>query len=86
MNPRPAPGAYGRDAGDECLFRDADGLRIHVLNRTAREIYLLCDGSRSAAEVADELAARYAVDQGTARTDVERLVELLVELGILSRG
>ena len=86
MNPRPAPGAYGRDAGDECLFRDRDGMRIHVLNRTAREIYLLCDGSRSQAEVAGELVTRYTVDPGTARADVDDLVELLVQLGILSRG
>jgi len=85
LNPRPAPGAHGRDAGDECLFRDADGMRIHVLNRTAREIYLLCDGSRSPAEVAGELADRYFVDPGTARADVDVLVELLVRLGILSR-
>lgn len=86
MNPRPAPGAYGRDAGDECLFRDSDGLRIHVLNRTAREIYLLCDGSRSLGEVAGEVASRYSVDAGTARADVDELVDLLVGLGILSRG
>ena len=85
MNPRPARGAHGRDAGDECLFRDPDGLRIHVLNRTAREIYLLCDGSRTPAEVAGELADRYLVDPGTARADVDVLVELLVGLGILSR-
>ncbi len=85
MNPRPAPGNHGRDAGDECLFRDADGMRIHVLNRTAREIYLLCDGSRSSAEVAGELADRYMVDAGTARADVDDLVETLVGLGILSR-
>ncbi|HET9300481.1 MAG TPA: PqqD family protein [Candidatus Polarisedimenticolaceae bacterium] len=85
MNPRPAPGTHGRDAGDECLFRDADGMRIHVLNRTAREIYLLCDGSRTPAEVAGELADRYLVDPGTARADVDVLVELLVGLGILSR-
>ena len=86
MNPRPAPGNHGRDAGDECLFRDSDGMRIHVLNRTAREIYLLCDGSRSAAEVAGELVHRYTVDPGTALTDVDDLVDLLVQLGILSRG
>jgi hypothetical protein len=86
VNPRPAPGAYGRDAGDECLFRDADGMRVHVLNRTAREIYLLCDGSRSADDVAGELARRYTVDAQTARADVDGLLALLVELGILSRG
>jgi Coenzyme PQQ synthesis protein D (PqqD) len=86
VKPRPAPGAYGRDAGDECLFRDADGMRIHVLNRTAREIYLLCDGSRSPDEVAGELTLRYMVDPGTARADVDDLVQLLVRLGILCPG
>jgi pyrroloquinoline quinone biosynthesis protein D len=86
VNPRPAPGTHGRDAGDECLFRDADGMRIHVLNRTAREIYLLCDGSRSSAEVAQQLADRYMVDPGTAHADVDDLVQLLVRLGILSRS
>jgi hypothetical protein len=85
VNPRPAPGTYGRDAGDECLFRDPDGQRIHVLNRTAREIFLLCDGTRSCSDVADELAVRYAVDAPRARADVDALVERLVGLGILSR-
>ena len=86
MNPRPAPGTIGRDSGDECLFRDADGERIHVLNQTAREIYLLCDGSRSSAEIAAEIAHRYTVDSGTARADVDAMVDRLVGLGILARS
>jgi pyrroloquinoline quinone biosynthesis protein D len=85
MKPRPAPGTIGRDSGDECLFRDADGERIHVLNQTAREIYLLCDGSRSSEEIASELALRYTVDTGTARADVDEMVAQLVGLGILAR-
>ena len=86
MNPRPVPGWTGRDSGDECLFRDSDGERIHVLNATAREIYLLCDGSRSTDEVALEMANRYTVDQSTARTNVDEIVEALVGLGILAPG
>jgi pyrroloquinoline quinone biosynthesis protein D len=86
VNPRPIPGVQGRDSGDECLFRDPDGERIHVLNGTAREIYLLCDGSRSTDEVAREIAARYEVDAAVAQADVAELVDALVRLGILARG
>lgn len=86
MNPRPAPGTIGRDSGDECLFRDADGERIHVLNQTAREIYLLCDGSRSNEDIAAEIAERYTADSFTIRADVDEMLDLLVGLGILARS
>ena len=36
-----------RDLGDEFLFYDRDGDRVHVLNGVAREVFLLCDGNRT---------------------------------------
>ena len=84
MRPRPAAGVIGRDSGDEYLFRSPDGGRIHVLNGTARAIYLLCDGSRTIEDVAAELSARYEVDPPTAGDDVRELVEELLGLGLLA--
>ena len=57
QHPTPAPDVKGTDLGDEYLFYDRDNDRVHVLNATAREIFLLCDGSRTADEIAAELAS-----------------------------
>ena len=72
------------DLGDEYLFYDASGDVVHVLNGTAREIFLLCDGTRSLEEVGREIAGSYEVAPEIARRDVEEIVAQLVELGLLT--
>lgn len=74
----------GKDLGDEYVFYDAAGDSVHVLNATARSVYLLCDGTRSIEEVARTIAGEYDVDEETALRDVKDTVARLVELGILS--
>ena len=82
--PRPAPAAQGsRDLGDEFLFYDRDGDQVHVLNGSAREIFLLCDGIRTVAEVAGAFAKRYGTDEALARRDAERIIRELTDLGLL---
>ncbi len=81
--PRPVAGAQGKDLGDEYLFYDRDHDRVHVLNGTAREIYLLFDGERTEAEVAGTLAATYGIGADLAREDTSRLVEELAGLGLI---
>jgi hypothetical protein len=82
--PRPAAATQGnRDLGDEYLFYDRDRDQVHVLNGTAREIFLLCDGTRSVTEIAEAFSEKYRADAGTARLDAERIIRELADLGVL---
>jgi len=74
----------GKDLGDEYVFYDRSGDRVHVLNATARAVYLLCDGTRSVEEIAGEITAEYDVDGDTALRDVRETVRQLVELGLVA--
>jgi len=76
-------GLIPKDLGDEYLFYDSRGDRVHVLNATARSIYMLCDGTLSEAEVADRFAAMYGIDGATAERDIEQTLGQLTEIGLL---
>ena len=81
--PRPSPAAReGRDLGDEYLFYDRNGDQVHVLNGTARQIFLLCDGARTIAEVADAFSKK--IQRESARRDAERIIGELADLGLIS--
>jgi hypothetical protein len=72
-----------KDLGDEFLFYDSDGERIHVLNGTARHIFVLCDGKNSIDDMVHILVAEYEIDEETARHDTIEVLELLTGLGAL---
>ena len=82
--PRPLEEVSGTDLGDEYIFYDDQGDQVHVLNGTAREIYLQCDGNRTRQEIAASLCEKYEVDQATAESDVTEVINQLVELKLLT--
>jgi len=73
----------GRDLGDEYLFHDRERDRVHVLNETAREIFLLCDGSRTEDEVASAFAEKHEIDPTIAKEDAAAVLRDLSELGLI---
>ncbi len=79
----PTDAHKGTDLGDEFLFYDGGNDRVHVLNATAREIFLLFDGSRSEDEVVQVFAERHGLDEHQARGDVLETVRRLRDLGLL---
>ena len=81
--PRPAGSLQHKDLGDEMLFYDQGADKVHVLNATAREVYLLCDGKRTVDDVVRELVRKYEVDEAVARRDSVAALEELLELGVL---
>jgi hypothetical protein len=85
VRPRQGRDLVLRDVGDELMFYEREGDRVHILNGTARTIFRLCDGQRSIDEIAAELVQEFEVQQDTARRDVEETVDRLCELGILRR-
>ena len=83
--PRPAAASQGgRDLGDEYLFYDHDRDPVRVLNGSAREIFLLCDGIRTVAEVAIAFSKRCGAEERVAREDAERIIGELADLDLLS--
>lgn len=81
---RPTPHFKATDLGDEYMFYDRDGERVHVLNSSAREIYLLCDGSRTMDEVARAFAERYPSAGDEALRDAQEMLLELLQLGLIA--
>ncbi len=73
-----------KDLADELLVYDAEGQKIHVLNATMREIYLLCDGHHSVDDLARSLESEFEVDAATAKKDTIEVLEQLIDLEIVS--
>ena len=82
--PKPTEQHMRRDLGDEYIFYDQSGDQVHVLNGSAREIYLLCDGSHTVDEVADVMVERFEVDRDIALADARSIVNQLIEKNLLA--
>ena len=72
-----------RDLEEEFLFYDSSGDQVHVLNGTAREIFLLFDGKRSPEEIAESMVKQFEVEPEQALTDVNEILDRLIELGLV---
>ena len=81
--PRRSDRFKGKDLGEEYLFYDHDGDHVHVLNATARSIYLECDGRRTVDEIVVEFANMYEIDEQTARRDTENTLKRLLECELI---
>ena len=81
--PAPHPDVTAVPLDDEVVLyvRGDDG---HVLNPTATYVWALCDGERTVASVAKEIAGFYDIDYGRALSDVRELLESLDDAGALS--
>jgi pyrroloquinoline quinone biosynthesis protein D len=53
------------------------------INRTGYEILLQCDGTRSVAEIAEDLAIRYPIDKAMLIREVSAYIEQLNQRGLL---
>ena len=73
-----------RDLEGELLLYDAADGEIYVLNDTARQICLSCDGRHSVDDLVHEIVSTFDVDEATARTDVEGTLERLMKLGVIA--
>ena len=82
--PAPTGSLQGRDLEREYIFYDGQGDQVRVLNRTARSIYLLCDGTRTIVQIAEVIAEEFDVDRETALRDAQGLIDELIELGLLT--
>jgi hypothetical protein len=82
--PRGADALTGRDLKDEYVLLGRAGDRLHVLNDTAREIFLLCDGCRTVREIVGTMTERFEVTEAQAADDVRDTLSEFVALGIVT--
>lgn len=68
--------------GDVSLY-DARREFVLVLNRTASDIWLLCDGELTASEIAETLARAYRTEPASIQSDVEGTLDQFLEEGFL---
>ncbi len=68
--------------GDVSLY-DPQHERVLVLNGTASDVWLLCDGEQTFGQIVSLLAAAYGRDPALIRGDVEATVTQFVEEGFL---
>jgi len=82
--PRGRDALTGRDLKDEYVLLGRTGDRLHVLNDTAREIFLLCDGRRTVREIVRTMTERFEVTEAQAADDVRDTLSEFVALGIVT--
>jgi hypothetical protein len=70
----------------ECLLYCAIRDEASALNRTATEIWQLCDGVQSIRAIAGVLAGRYAVDMDVMLEEVVRAVGAFHARGLIELG
>jgi hypothetical protein len=81
--PRQAAGLVECPVQNELLLYDPRSDRAVALNESARAIWALCDGRRSAADVAALLGERLGLPRHALACDVGRVVSELQDAGFL---
>ena len=72
-----------RKVDRDLLLLDTEAELIHQLNETASFIWHQCDGGQSAAEIANLLIDKYAVESSVALIDVEATLQKLREVNLV---
>ena len=68
--------------GDISLY-DPKTESVTVLNGTASDVWLLCDGEHTVSEIIHLLALSYEIDESEIVADVERAIRDFTEAGLL---
>lgn len=58
--------------------------RVLVLNATASDVWLLCDGTLNVAQIVDLLAKAYEQEPEAIRQDVEETISQFIEEGFIA--
>ena len=83
---RRKPGVLGRNMGVETILYTSQMDAVHVLNRTARLIWDLCDGNHTLADIEQAIRARFATpDNVDLYSDIHRAIDILLEKDLLVR-
>lgn len=69
--------------GDISIYNPATE-QVTILNGTASDVWLLCDGDHTADQIVSLLAASYEIPEAEIREQVHEAIDRLYESGLLS--
>jgi hypothetical protein len=75
--PTPHPQTAARIVDGSAVIVLADTGQVNVLNAVGTRVWELCDGSRSARQIAETIAAEFEVTPEEASQDVEEFLQQL---------
>ncbi|ATB48052.1 PqqD family protein [Corallococcus macrosporus] len=81
--PRWREGVSGQPFGADYIILDAEGRTLRGLNGTAIEIWKLCDGTRTARALVEQVAQRRGWDVEQVLTDTLKFLTDLARLGLI---
>ena len=73
----------GFQANGECVLYDPARDEASALNRTATEIWALCDGTLTVAAIAQVLGDRYGLDEGLFLDEVAAALRTMRDRGLV---
>ena len=82
---RPARKLPRRDIGGETVLVDSRQRRIHATNRVGGVVWACVERGASLDEMIRDVVARFRVDEGQARADVERFCAELEAAGLVEK-
>ena len=81
--PCQAEGAIHRTLGDETVVLDVDESHYYVLNETGTQIWSLCDGKHTLADITAALCHEFDVTPEAAQASVSRFMADLVRVHLV---
>ena len=80
---RRSPDALHAEVGEDVVALQVERGRCFGMEKVTADVWKLLEDELSLAEICDRLHQDYDVDEATCRTDVERLLALLMEEGLI---
>ena len=74
------------EVDDEIVVLDLDGNQYFGLNEVAWLIWQAIDEQKSLAQIVEEIASEFEIDEDRARDDTMAFIEQLLEAGLASRS
>lgn len=81
--PRRTAGAVGQRFGADFVVLDGEGRMMRGFNETAARVWELSDGTRTARQVAEQVAREFQADAGAVLDDTLRFLTTLVGHGLM---
>jgi hypothetical protein len=78
-----APQILETDVAGEISLYNPVNESVTILNGTASDVWLLCDGDHTAEEIKDLLAASYGTTRQTVSDDVDNTIDEFRSAGLL---
>ena len=75
-----------RQVGDEVVIYNKLSQNVHILNQTAMDIFMLCNGNNEIETITDALQTRYDVPREELSADIIEIIDTFEKLQLLEKN